>query len=104
MDPLKWHRLSIVEQLGNIGAEIGRTISWQQQPLFGNPVNSFYRGLSYLDLSISDTKNAGPRRLELCRLREALVDWHYGGHLYHTTDDSWNKYFYPYGIAANKQN
>lgn len=99
----KWHQLSLVQQLGNIGAEIGRTISWRQNKVMGNPQEAFFRGLELLDLSINDPKNHGAGCHELCRVREALVDWYYGSKLYHTTDQSWNNYFIPFGIAANRK-
>lgn len=102
MKTIDWNRLSTIKQLGNIGAEIGRTISWKRNPAYGNYVDAFYRGLEYLDLSINDSKNSGPKRKELCRLREVLADWFLGSHLYHTTDEQWNKYFMSYAIAANR--
>ena len=92
-----------MQQLGNVGAEIGRTISWKQNPIFGNSLDCFYRGLNLLDLTINDPKNAGARIRELCRVREALVDWHYGSRLYGTTDLSWTKYFDSFAIAANNR-
>jgi hypothetical protein len=101
MDSAKWHKLSTVSQLANIGAEVGRTVSWKQNTRFGNYLEPFYRALEYIDLSIVDTKNAGPKCKEICRLRETLVDWHFGSHLYHSTDASWNKYFYPFAIYSN---
>lgn len=103
MDQAKWHKLSTIEQLGNIGAEIGRTISWKQNPVYGNYHDAFYRGLEYLDLSLSDPKNIGPRLKELCRIRETLADWFLGSNLYHTTDEDWNRYFFSYAIAANRK-
>lgn len=91
-----------VQQLGNIGAEIGRTISWKQNTAFGDYHEPFYRGLTYLDLSISDPKNSGARLNEICRVREALVDWFLGSNLYHTTDAEWTTYFNSFAILANR--
>lgn len=103
MDPESWYKLSTVQQLGNIGAEIGRTITWKKNPAFGNYQDSFYRGLEYIDLSISDSKNAGHRRREICRVREALVDWYFGSKLYQSTDDDWDRYFNSFAILANRK-
>lgn len=103
MDAKKWSTLTLIKQLGNIGSEFGRTISWKQKPQFGDFHEPFYRGLEYLDLTINDPKNSGARRKELCRTREVLVDWYYGSELYHTTDTDWSNYFNSFSIAANRK-
>lgn len=101
MDLHSWNKLSIYDQLGTIGTEIGRTMSWRRSPQYGNPESSFYRGLEYLDLTINDPKNRGPKLKELCRVREVIVDWYYGAQLYATTDEDLNNYFEPFAIASN---
>jgi hypothetical protein len=103
MELAKWSQMTLIQQLGNIGSEFSRTVSWKQKPNFGDFRKPFYRGLEYLDLSINDPKNSGARRKELCRVREALVDWHYGSRLYHTTDSDWSSYFNCFAIAANRK-
>lgn len=103
MDLKTWSKLSIYDQMGTIGTEIGRTMSWRQNPHFGKPEEAFYRGLEYLDLSISDPKNRGAKLKELCRVREVLVDWYLGTKLYSTTESSLNSYFEPFAIASNLQ-
>lgn len=102
MDILAWQKLNIVQQLGNVGAEVGRTIKWRQNPKLGNPQDCFFRALELLDATINDPKNAGPRRRELCRTREALVDW-YTTNTYGSTDQSWENYFNAFGMAANNR-
>lgn len=101
MDPQYWHHLSIYDQMSAIGAEIGRTISWRQNPQYGNPETCFYRGLEYLDLSISDPKNRGAKLKELCRLRELLADWYLDSKLYTTSDLDLSRYFTPFSLASN---
>ena len=94
-----WQEYSLVEQLANVGSEIHRTISHRQNTAFGDPQDSFFRALELLDLTYSDPKNRS-RLTEVCRVREALVDWWYGSHLYHTTDEQWEKYFYQFAYLA----
>jgi hypothetical protein len=97
-----WQRRSLYDQLGTIGTEIGRCISWRKNPKYGNPHESFSRGLTYLLITIDDPKNKGAKRVELCRLKELLIDWYYGdSELYHTTDADWERYFMPYAVASN---
>ncbi|MDP3982847.1 MAG: hypothetical protein Q8Q65_02095 [bacterium] len=94
-----WKKLSIVEQLANIGAEVGRTQNWQDKGNLEYKNNAFYRSLELIDLSLKQ-----PQRLsilkELTRLRELLVDFFMGDNQYNSTRVQWQKYFYSFNYAA----
>jgi hypothetical protein len=95
----RWFRLSLVEQLANVGSEIERAIRWRAK---GNPEyggNAFERGLELLDLSIADEKNR-LRLRELTRLRETLADYFWFDNRYGSSDESWRKYFHAFTYAA----
>ena len=67
----RWQKFSLLEQMANIGAEVGRAINWKNR----NEENSkmaFERGLELLDLTIDDPKNK-KRLKELLRVRETLA-------------------------------
>jgi hypothetical protein len=97
-----WQDFTLIEQLANIGSEIGRTISWRTSH-YGKPREAFERALELIDLTIADPKNKS-RLSEICRVREALNDWFFGINAYNTTDEQWQNYFYQFGYAArNKQ-
>lgn len=72
---LRWQRLTLAEQLGNVGSEVDRAISWRRR---GDPARSgaaFERSLELLDLSIADLRwRAGRRLRELTRARELLCE------------------------------
>jgi hypothetical protein len=95
----RWHELSFFEQMANVGAEVGRTVGWREknQPDYSN--RAFERALELLDLTISDPKN-GSRLRELLRVREALADHFAFDNSYRSTDESWQRYFYPFQFAA----
>jgi hypothetical protein len=99
LDPQRWYRFSLVEQLGNVGSDVERTISWRKK---GNPEQSrcaFERVLELIDLTVSDPKNKGRLR-EVLRVREALVDYFVYDNIYNSSDALWQKYFYDYAYAA----
>lgn len=99
----QWFEMTLNEQLGNIGSEVGRARKWQHknQKLFES---SFYRALELMILTIDDPRWRY-RLKELCRAKELLCDAFYGGELYNTTFESMEKYFYPFAVAArNKTN
>lgn len=98
---LRWNKYSVFEQMANIGAEVGRAISWRKK---GNKIMSrhaFYRALELIDFSINDPKNANPLK-EILRVREMLVDYFQGDNIYHSTDEAWEKYFYYFNLAARQ--
>ncbi|MFC1511515.1 hypothetical protein ACFL5U_03940 [Candidatus Margulisiibacteriota bacterium] len=94
----KWQKLSLVEQLANIGSEVERTIKWQKKNTEYSE-RAFYRGLELLDLSIADPKNRH-RLKELLRLREMLADYFIFDNGYSSTVEQWQKYFYSFNYAA----
>lgn len=100
----RWSRFSLCEQLANVGMDIDRTIRWKQK---NDPEQSrlaFERALELLTLTILDPKNRGPRRRELTRARELLIDhFVYNDLYYKSTDEEWQKYFFAFNYAAALQ-
>ncbi|MBP9670687.1 hypothetical protein KBD75_04785, partial [Candidatus Woesebacteria bacterium] len=84
----------------NVGSEVGRSIAWRTNG-YGDPSESFYRALELIDLTIADPKNKH-RLSEICRSREALVDWFTGNNTYNTTDQQWEAYFYQFTYASRQ--
>ncbi len=94
----RWFTLSLADQLGNIGSEVGRAHKWQ-----GEDDQSFWgatsRALELLDLTREDTR-WHKRRLELNRARESLADAVLGGNEYGSTLDDLEKYFMQFALFA----
>jgi len=96
----RWFTFSFSEQMANVGAEIGRAITWRQKDAALSQM-AFERGLELLDLTIQDPKNHGSKRKELCRVEEVLGDYFMGENEYGSTDENWNNYFYFFNAAAS---
>jgi hypothetical protein len=96
-----WFRLSLCEQLGNVGSEVGRAKKWQykNQRLFEG---SFFRAIELLSLTIDDKRWQYSLK-ELCRAKEVLGDAFYGGKLYNSDFQSLEKYFYHFAVAARNE-
>lgn len=96
----RWQKLSLIEQLANVGSDVERTIKWREKNKNRSQM-AFFRTLELLDFTIADPKNKKlPKLKELCRLREVLVDYFFGDNLYHSSDKLWHKYFFPFNWAA----
>jgi len=99
----KWQAGSFVSQMANIGAEIGRTMSWRTKDVNISSA-AFDRGLELLELTITDKKNKDHLK-ELCNLREVLVDYFYFNNSHGKTDEEWNAYFehFTYQAALERE-
>ena len=52
----RWYQFSLLEQMANIGTEVGRTINWRVKNINDSKM-ALERGLELLDLTIVDPKN-----------------------------------------------
>ena len=94
----KWHKLSMAEQLGNIGSEISRASKWQarDKKLYLGAVE---RALELFDLTLQDVR--WKRRLkEICRAREVLCDIVFEANTYDVSLEELNRYFTQFAVAA----
>lgn len=95
----RWFKLSLIEQLANIGCDVERTIQWRKKGDFELSRKAFERVLELIDLTVADPKNK-KRLREILRTREALVDHFVYDNVYQTTQESWQNYFFQFNYAA----
>ena len=95
----RWNTLSLMEQLGNTGSEVGRALRAREARNTSRLNAALDRALELLDLTIADPKNR-TRLRELCRLREVVCDFFYGDNLYKSTQETMDRYFLHFGVAA----
>lgn len=99
-----WSKFTLLEQLANVGCDIERTIRWRNAGDLDHSKRAFERALELLTLTIMDPKNSAAARRELCRTREAIIDYFIYDNHYATSDAIWQNYFYDFGLAAAKAN
>lgn len=96
----RWFEISLAEQLGNVGSEVGRATNWIIKGNKKQSERALERAFDLLDLTIGDTRWFGVKLKELCRVREVLADTFYGDRIYGATPQSMEKYFYHYAVEA----
>ena len=96
----KWLTMSLSEQLGNVGSEVGRAANWRKKGNLEQTHKALDRGLELLDFTIADARWSGARLKELCRSREVLSDVFYGNNVYKDSPEALEKYFFQYAVAA----
>ena len=67
----RWFTLTLAEQLGNVGSEYERALSWKKKNQPEHSQKAFERMLELLDLTIQDPRWKH-RLKEITRLREEL--------------------------------
>ncbi|MFH1798440.1 MAG: hypothetical protein ABH844_03740 [Candidatus Omnitrophota bacterium] len=97
----RWAKMSLAEQMANIGSEVSRTLNWQKKGKKDLSQRAFHRALELIDLTISSMKKYS-RLKELFRVREALVDFFYGTNEFSSSEELWRKYFDHFNSLARK--
>ena len=97
----RWFNLTLAEQLGNIGSEVGRALASRKNNQKQREENALDRAMELTDLTISDSRWAS-RLKELTRGREVLADWFYGDNIYGSTPENLEKYYYYFAYSARR--
>lgn len=97
----RWFTFSLMEQLGNIGSEVGRAAQFQEKDpkIFNNAVE---RALELFDLTLSDERWQGRRR-EIARARELFCGAVYENNAYNTSLTDLDRYFLMFAYAARAE-
>jgi hypothetical protein len=66
----RWHTLSLLEQLGNVGSEVDRALRSRATGRTSRFERALDRALELLDLTASDPRRTLPQRREVLRARE----------------------------------
>ena len=95
----RWFQMTAMEQLGNIGSEVERSLRWHEKNEIEHRDKAIERMLDLIDLTVQDPK-WNHRLKELLRTREVLCDYFFGDNIYSVSPASFQKEFLYYGIAA----
>ena len=91
----KWENLSLFEQMGNIGSEVGRSMNALQRGDMDALEGAYRRGLDLIDATV-DSWTSEARKRELLRARELFTTSIESG----VPDRQLDTYFMQYAIAA----
>lgn len=96
----KWFKLSLAEQLANIGSEVARAAKWQgkDRDIFWGAVE---RALELFDLTLADCRWKGRLR-EIARVREVFCDAVFDGKNYQSSLRDLETYFLSFNFLARQ--
>lgn len=98
-----WNSLSFAEQMGNIGSEVNRSIQWRKKSKRELAWKAFVRSTELLWLSVDSAKQEPGKLKELTRMRECWFDFFVFDNQYHSTAESFIKYFDAFAFLAQKR-
>jgi|SRR5450759_2647187 hypothetical protein len=97
----RWRELTLMEQLGNVGSEVGRASKAKAQANDARFEAALDRALELFDLTLADGRWA-TRRKEIARAREVVCDFLVGDNAYAGTAESLERYFLAFAVAARR--
>lgn len=95
----RWQKLSLLEQMGNVGSEVGRAIKAHDPQA---KKEAAHRALELLSFTLDDKRWHG-RGSELARAYEVVSDFLIGSNIYKSDSKSIENYFMQFAIAARQQ-
>jgi len=98
----RWQTLTLAEQLGNIGSEVGRAIRARERDDGQRFAGALDRALELFDLTLADPRWRGARVREIARAREVTCDFLVGANDYGSTAESLDAYFLQFAFAARR--
>lgn len=97
----RWSSLSLSEQMGNVGSEVGRTIRAYSLGRTARFDRALARALELFDMTVTDPRWRGARRRELCRAREEFCRLFFDEAVDPTSAAGLERYFLHFAFVAN---
>ena len=97
----RWRELTLMEQLANIGSEVGRAARERARDDEQRLAGAVERTLELFDLTLDDPRWMG-RYGEIARAREVVCDYLVGDNEFGSTPASLERYFVPFAMAARR--
>ncbi len=99
----RWFTLSLAEQMGNIGSEVGRALSWRKKGNAEYSEKAFVRSLELLGFTLADERWRGPKRKEIARVRESWCEFITEKTSTDGSDSGWFRYFDHFAVMARSR-
>ena len=99
--------MTLMEQLANIGSEVGRATRAKSQDNEQRLAGALDRALELFDVTLADNRwrdrcSWRDRCREITRAREIVCDFLVGDNEYGSTAESLDRYFLPFAMAARR--
>jgi len=99
----RWQKMSLMEQMANIGSEVYRASSWRVKNNYQYSQKAFERALELIDMTLRCTLRTSALR-EVARVREVLCETFLedGAGNFEQDFMSFNKYFHHFALGLKR--
>lgn len=98
----RWQKLSLAEQIGNIGSELARAGSWDEKKMAEQKKQALTRALELIDLTLDSVRQQPTHLKEIARLREVVAGLFVGGTEIYASFADLEKFYLPFAILARR--
>jgi hypothetical protein len=95
---VNWSKMSLIEQMANIGSEVSRTIRARNNPQ--RYWGAVTRALELFFLTVEDAQSKGRRLKEILRVRELFCAAVLGNKEFNTSLEDLDKYFLYFALLT----
>jgi hypothetical protein len=99
----RWLKLTLVEQLANVGSEVERAIRAKHEGRVTRFDNALARALELFDLTAADDRWRGPRRREILRAREEFCRLFFSDDVPPGSAAGLQRYFLAFATVARRR-
>ncbi len=100
-DKLKWNKMSLARQIGNIGSEVSQAFYWKdKKEEKGKQLAN--RTLELFDATIDDNRWHN-QLTEILKMRSVFCDTYFQLGNFNVSEKSINNYFIPFAMVANSK-
>ena len=100
-DKTKWQKMSLGQQMGNIGSEVAKAFYWKSKDI-ATANETADRALELFDLTISDLRRRF-QLTEILRIREVFCDCFFELGNFKVSPESLTKYFIPFAFLTTQR-
>ncbi|CAN5820863.1 hypothetical protein BH11GEM1_BH11GEM1_02810 [soil metagenome] len=98
----RWHTLPLMEQLGNVGSEVDRSLRAHAAGKHDRFERALHRALELFDLTAADARWTLPQRREVLRAREQFCRVFFDETAEPDLGAYLSKYFLQFAVAARR--
>jgi hypothetical protein len=98
----RWHTLTLMQQLGNVGSEVERAIRAHASGNQSRFDGALSRALELFDLTAADERWRGHRRREILRAREEFCRLFFDPSVSSGSAEGLRRYFLAFAVAARR--
>lgn len=98
----RWNTFTFAEQMGNVGSEVHRVLTWKERKDPARYASALERALELLDATIADPRWGVERKREILRVREGMMGFLEGENAQAWDSEALQRYFDGFAVVGRE--